>query len=295
MGRGIAFPSVSREQIEELPIPLPPLAEQQRIVTKVDELMVLCDRLEATQAESRKPRFGTPSSRTAKGALVAVALPHLPPHGRPNVPRVPRQQGHVRGCFAPASFFSPHRPTSNDSARSKIAAGSPIGIACRSRSWARRSLSRVSRDHGEPHLEALGCERLHHRARRCGQWSARQAHSHRAARRLTSPSTSASWRRQRVARLAPGSLRTTTAHPARGRERRTSCSTSRLLLCAPRSSTLAVVLRGEMRREQADARQGDARRQRAARGFPGIAARRAPPRSGRTPRAPKLQHAACSR
>ena len=37
MGRGISFPSVSRKQIEELAIPLPPLPEQHRIVAKVDE------------------------------------------------------------------------------------------------------------------------------------------------------------------------------------------------------------------------------------------------------------------
>jgi type I restriction enzyme S subunit len=56
MGRGIAFPSVSRQQIEELPVPLPPLAEQQRIVAKVDELMALCDRLETAQGERENRR-----------------------------------------------------------------------------------------------------------------------------------------------------------------------------------------------------------------------------------------------
>ncbi|HEK1689681.1 TPA: restriction endonuclease subunit S [Pseudomonas putida] len=44
-GTSSSMKNVSREQILNLPIALPPLAEQQRIVDKVDQLMLLCDTL----------------------------------------------------------------------------------------------------------------------------------------------------------------------------------------------------------------------------------------------------------
>ena len=50
LGKGIK-PGLSRSEAYELPISLPPLAEQKRIVAKVDELMALCDRLEVQQQE----------------------------------------------------------------------------------------------------------------------------------------------------------------------------------------------------------------------------------------------------
>ena len=56
MGRGIAFPSISKKQLENLAIPIPPLAEQHRIVAKVDELMTLCDRLEETRTAREDTR-----------------------------------------------------------------------------------------------------------------------------------------------------------------------------------------------------------------------------------------------
>jgi type I restriction enzyme S subunit len=46
MGAGGAQPNISREKIVATVIALPPLAEQHRIVAKVDELMALCDQLE---------------------------------------------------------------------------------------------------------------------------------------------------------------------------------------------------------------------------------------------------------
>jgi type I restriction enzyme S subunit len=47
MGAGGAQPNISREKIIATVIALPPLEEQHRIVAKVDELMSLCDALEA--------------------------------------------------------------------------------------------------------------------------------------------------------------------------------------------------------------------------------------------------------
>lgn len=51
-GAGGAQPNISREKIIATVTGLPPLAEQHRIVAKVDELMALCDRLEAQQADA---------------------------------------------------------------------------------------------------------------------------------------------------------------------------------------------------------------------------------------------------
>ena len=45
MGEGGAQPNISKEKIVKSLIPLPPLAEQKRIVEKLEELLPLCDRL----------------------------------------------------------------------------------------------------------------------------------------------------------------------------------------------------------------------------------------------------------
>ena len=53
-GAGGAQPNISREKIIETVIGLPPLAEQHRIVAKVEELMKLCDKLEEEQFNNLK-------------------------------------------------------------------------------------------------------------------------------------------------------------------------------------------------------------------------------------------------
>ena len=59
---------ISRTNLGALPIPLPPLAEQKRIVAKVDELMALCDRLEAQQQEREAQ-----ASQLARASLARFA------------------------------------------------------------------------------------------------------------------------------------------------------------------------------------------------------------------------------
>jgi len=55
---GAGKPGLNLDNIRSLNTPIPPLAEQHRIVAKVDELMALCDQLEAelttTQTDSRR-------------------------------------------------------------------------------------------------------------------------------------------------------------------------------------------------------------------------------------------------
>lgn len=66
-GAGGAQPNISREKIIATVTGLPPLAEQHRIVAKVDELMVLCDGLEAQQTDAEN----------AHGKLVKALLDSL--------------------------------------------------------------------------------------------------------------------------------------------------------------------------------------------------------------------------
>lgn len=89
LGQGTKMPRLRTEDAVVAPFPLPPLAEQYRIVSKVGELMALCDRLEAAEAEREAARdrlaaatltrLNSPSSETfADHARFALdALPHI--------------------------------------------------------------------------------------------------------------------------------------------------------------------------------------------------------------------------
>ena len=64
---GMTVQSLKYDEFEHQAFPLPPLAEQKRIVAKVEELLAFCDELEAAQTAAREHRT----------RLVRSALDHL--------------------------------------------------------------------------------------------------------------------------------------------------------------------------------------------------------------------------
>ena len=114
---GIAQKTVPLAGLRGIPIPLPPLAEQHRIIAKVDELMELCDQLEAAKTEREQSRdrlvaaslhrLNSPADAEEANAarrlpqprplrLQSPVAPHHPPGARqataPNHPQ-PRRAG----------------------------------------------------------------------------------------------------------------------------------------------------------------------------------------------------------
>ena len=72
---GATREALTKGMIEQFAIPLPPIAEQKRIVAKVEELMALCDRLEAQQQERQAK-----ASQLARASLARFAEAPTPAH-----------------------------------------------------------------------------------------------------------------------------------------------------------------------------------------------------------------------
>ena len=74
LGFGTTFVAINKNQLTGFVIPLPPLAEQHRIVAIVDELMALCDRLEVARIEREATR-----DRLSASSLVRLDAPDPDP------------------------------------------------------------------------------------------------------------------------------------------------------------------------------------------------------------------------
>jgi type I restriction enzyme S subunit len=99
---GATREALTKGMIEQFQIPLPSLSEQKRIVAKVDELMALCDRLEAQQQERETRRAALARASLARFADAPTPAnlnfifhksyrhrPRRPPQNHPH-PRRPR-------------------------------------------------------------------------------------------------------------------------------------------------------------------------------------------------------------
>lgn len=101
---GTTFKEVSGKIVAAIPFPLPPLAEQHRIVAKVDELMTLCDRLEAAQSkrEQRRDRLVAASlnrisqpAPSAEGEIATAFREHARFH-LAHLPRLTTRPEHIK-------------------------------------------------------------------------------------------------------------------------------------------------------------------------------------------------------
>ena len=112
VGSGVTVKGITVDKLHSMPVWMPPLAEQKRIVAKVDELMALCDRLEAQQQEREAQ-----ASQLARASLARFAeaptpanlpflfhssfrLTQVHPHPRrPRQTRPPRPKRRTSGGF----------------------------------------------------------------------------------------------------------------------------------------------------------------------------------------------------
>jgi type I restriction enzyme S subunit len=89
VGTGLTVKGIKVEELLSIAFPLPPLAEQRRIVAKVEELMAHCDRLEAAEQEREARHY----------RLVAASNHHL------------RNGGNAENVRSYAQFYLRHLPS----------------------------------------------------------------------------------------------------------------------------------------------------------------------------------------
>ena len=86
---GTAVPALQQGTLAAIPVALPPLAEQHRIVAKIDELLALCDQLEAARTAREDTRDRLTKASLARLSAPGTDVPAFRSHARFAVDALP--------------------------------------------------------------------------------------------------------------------------------------------------------------------------------------------------------------